>query len=167
MRPPIAAALLCAAAATVPLPAPAQPMDVTWRVVAGDAVVGNAETRFAVSCRRGDAGGAAEPTLVFRPPPGEDYGPSFEARLQISTAADAYRIDGATEIDSQVWRFAGDGGEYEAVEPVSPGASLETTLDRLRAGMNLVLGAEAFDRAQRYSLIGSNRAIGAVLAACD
>jgi hypothetical protein len=145
-------------------PVQAQPAQ-TWRVVDGEAIVDNGETGFGVACLR-DADGAAGPTLVFRPPPETDLGERFAARLQISTTANAYQINAATEIDTLAWRFERQGGRYAAAEPLSAGTGLGETLDSLRAGMNLVIGAAAFDRAQRYSLVGSNRAIEAVLADC-
>jgi hypothetical protein len=149
----------------VAAPGQAQPASTTWRVIDGEAIVSNGETGFGVSCRRA-ADGEAGPMLVFRPPPEVDLGDSFTARLQISTTADAYQINAATEIDTLAWRFERQGGRYAAAEPLSAEAGLDATLDSLRAGMNLVIGAGAFDRAQRYSLVGSNRAIEIVLADC-
>jgi hypothetical protein len=137
----------------------------TWRVVDGAAMVNNGETGFGVACLR-DFDGEAGPMLVFRPPPETDLGASFAARLQISTTADAYQINAGTEIDTLAWRFERQGGRYAAAEPLPAGTGLDETIDALRAGMNLVIGATAFDRAQRYSLVGSNRAIEAVLADC-
>jgi hypothetical protein len=166
-RLPIAALLASALAASSSVPALGQAVSSTWRVAGGEAAVSNGETGFGVACRSGSgSGGMAGPAMTFEPAPGADLGESFEARLQISTAADAYRIDGVTRIDTSVWRFDRQGSRYMAVEPAEPGADLAATLDNLRAGMNLVIGAAAFDRAQRYSLVGSNRAIQAVLADC-
>ena len=145
----------------------AQPIPATWQVGDGEAHVTNGESRFGVACRSGDDGRVA-PVLVFDVPAGADYGDSVEARLQISTTADAYRIDASTEIDTMTWTFrleaGGDAGRYVAA--AEDAAAVEVTLDRLRAGLNLVMGAAPFDRAQRYSLLGSNRAIGIVLAGC-
>ena len=148
----------------------AQPIPAIWQVGDGAAHVTNGESRFGVACRSvGD--GRLVPVLVFEAPAGADYGDSVEARLQISTTADAYQIDTNTEIDTTTWTFrldvSGDAGRYVAAESGSREApDIGVTLDRLRAGLNLVIGAAPFDRAQRYSLVGSNRAIGIVLAGC-
>ena len=61
---------------------------------------------------------------------------------------------------ADVFRPASGGGYVSDEAPVEP------LVDSLRAGMNLIVAVEVFDRSQRFTLTGSSRAIETALTGC-
>ena len=132
-----------------------------WQVTDdGTAEIYNGGTAFGVECAPGDA----DVTLTLTAPDAPAPTPGTTAIIQVSTRSDAYPIDGTTDIDTFLRAFDPDGsGRY-----VSTGTAVELQdlIDSLRAGLNLIVGIDTFERAERYTLVGSSAAIERVLTAC-
>ena len=132
-----------------------------WQVTDDRAAeISNGGTVFGVEC----APGSADVTLALTAPDASAPPPGATAIIQVSTRSDAYPIDGTTDIDTFLRAFDPDGsGRY-----ISTGtaAELQDLIDSLRAGLNLIIGIESFERAERYTLVGSSAAIERVLTAC-
>ena len=152
----VALALAGSALATVAM-ADAWPR---WQVTDDRAAeISNGGTVFGVECTTG-----ADLTLALTAPDAAPPPPGATAIIQVSTRSDAYPIDGTTDIDTFLRAFNPDGpGRY-----VSTGTAteLQDLIDSLRAGLNLIVGIESFERVERYTLVGSSVAIERVLSAC-
>ncbi len=132
-----------------------------WQARDGVAEIHNGRTTFGVTCLDG------APALMLTVP--EDSGMSAEPRLllQISNASDAYAIAPGNDIRTVFRTFSeADGGQYVSAAASGGDAELADVLERLRGGLLLTVGGDAFPRAERFTLIGSNSAIGAVLEGC-
>jgi len=180
MRTAAFAIVIAFAATALPATGPAVAQgEGSWRSSAGRAEIFNGGSAFAVACTV-DAADRPAVVLMLEPGPDGSALPQAETLLvQISSRADAYVIEAGTDIST--WFLpvtaapdgrlvsaaaplgdqpAGDGGEAAQIAEIA-----EIVAD-LRAGMNLVVGGEGFARAERYTLRGSDRAIGALLADC-
>ena len=132
-----------------------------WQVDEGRAAeISNGGTVFGVEC----APGGSDVILALTAPDAPALDPGTTAIIQVSTRSDAYPIDGAADIDTFLRAFNPDGpGRY--VSTGTP-AELQDLMDSLRAGLNLIVGLDVFERAERYTLVGSSAAIERVLTAC-
>ena len=132
-----------------------------WQVRDGQAAeIYNGGTTFGVEC----APGGTDVVLTLTAPDAPAVAPGALAIIQVSTQSNAYPIDQATDIDTYLRSFDPDGpGRY-----VSSGTSseLQELLESLRAGLNLIVGLESFERAERYTLVGSSATIERVLTSC-
>ena len=131
----------------------------SWRVVDGTAMVRNDAAQFGVTCA--DAG---TPALMLEAPDAAPIPEGSMVLLQVSSRADAYAIDDATRISTflRPFRPRPEGGYISDRDP----AALAPLIDDLRAGLNLIVAVEAFDRSQRFTLVGSRRSIDAALDGC-
>ena len=162
MARPVALAFAGSALATTAL-ADAWPR---WQVADDRAAeISNGGTVFGVECAPGDAApGTANVTLALTAPDAPAPPPGATAIIQVSTRSDAYPIDGTTDIDTFLRAFDPDGpGRYIST---GPAAELQDLIDSLQAGLNLIVGIDSFERAERYTLVGSSAAIERVLTAC-
>lgn len=147
-----------------------------WRSAGDRASISNGSRTFSVACTA-DAAGRPAIRLTLEPgPAGGDRPPAETLLVQVSSRADAYVIEAGTDIST--WflpvTHASGGRLVSAAAPLGErpagdageAAQIAEIVADLRAGMNLVIGGEAFGRAERYTLRGSDRAIEAVLTDC-
>ena len=135
-----------------------------WQVDAAGgspvAAIDNGHARVGMAC-----GADGSPEFRLSAPNSSDVPAGATAILQVSTASDAYPIDGSTQIDTFLLSMSpatgGDGRSYMA----DPGAGTRL-IDSLRTGLNLTVGLDAFSRSERFTLVGSNAALTQALAGC-
>jgi|GEM_PF-1785930 len=156
------AIMVCVAIATVAAAADAAAQGwQRWQADDGVAEIHNGRTTFGVTCIDG------APALVLTVP--EQDGLSAEPRLllQIGTGSDPYEIAAGHDIRTVFRTFSeGDGGRYVSAAAAGGDPELADIVERLRGGILLTVGGDAFPRAERFTLVGSNRAISAVLEEC-
>ena len=128
-----------------------------WQVVDGVATIQNDAAAFGVTCGEGGS-----PALTLAAPDAAAIPDSATVLIQVSSRSDAYVLEEGTDIETFLRHFRpASGGGY-----VSDEAPVEPLVDSLRAGMNLIVAVEVFDRSQRFTLTGSSRAIETALARC-
>ncbi|MCB9957959.1 MAG: hypothetical protein H6843_05005 [Rhodospirillaceae bacterium] len=128
-----------------------------WQVVDGVATIQNDAAAFGVTC--GEGGG---PAVTLTAPDAAAIPESATVLIQVSNRSDAYVLEDGTEIETFLRHFrpAAGGGYTSDEDPIAP------LVDSLRAGVNLIVAVEVFDRSQRFTLAGSSRAIETALADC-
>lgn len=128
-----------------------------WQVVDGVATIQNDAASFGVTC--GENGG---PAITLAAPDAPAITQDATVLIQVSSRSDAYVLEDDTDIATHIRHFRPmAGGGF-----VSDGEAIAPLIDDLRGGMNLIVAVEVFDRSQRFTLVGSSRAIDAALADC-
>ena len=134
-----------------------------WRVVDGAATIRNDAAAFAVAC-----GAAGTPELRLSAPGAAAIPDDATVLIQVSSQADAYVLAQGTAISTHIRSFTGPGGTDGATyTSADDSGALAGLVEDLRAGLNLIVAVEVFDRSQRFTLAGSRRAIDAALAGCS